>query len=193
MYIDRRLQEHNLLQAIARVNRIANGKKRGYIGLANHLTQALSIYSREDAQDIQMGLKNVLSELPILEERYQRLLQHFLSLGISQIEQFVQGDLSAEEEAQVIHAAVRGLQDPKERGEFEVFLKKFLESLNLILPNSEGQSYRVPARRFSYLLRMTKERYKDDSLDISDAGEKVSKLVNEYLIDLGIDPQNPAD
>lgn len=55
MYIDKRLKEHNLLQAIARVNRVAKGKQRGfivdYIGLANHLTQALAIYSAEEAQD----------------------------------------------------------------------------------------------------------------------------------------------
>jgi type I restriction enzyme R subunit len=52
MYIDKKLQEHNLLQAIARVNRVAEGKERGfivdYIGLANHLTRALSIYAQED-------------------------------------------------------------------------------------------------------------------------------------------------
>lgn len=29
MYIDKRLREHNLLQAIARVNRVAKGKQRG--------------------------------------------------------------------------------------------------------------------------------------------------------------------
>ncbi len=59
MYIDKKLREHNLLQAIARVNRVAKNKHRGfivdYIGLANHLTEALSIYSEEDAQDIQRG------------------------------------------------------------------------------------------------------------------------------------------
>ena len=45
MYIDKRLKEHNLLQAIARVNRVFKGKQRGfivdYIGLANNLTEAL--------------------------------------------------------------------------------------------------------------------------------------------------------
>jgi type I restriction enzyme R subunit len=38
---------------------------------------------------------------------------------------------------------------------------------------------------------MVKERYKDDSLDISDAGEKVKALINEHLIDLGINPKIP--
>jgi type I restriction enzyme R subunit len=196
MYIDKRLREHNLLQAIARVNRVAKGKQRGfivdYIGLANHLTEALSIYADEDAQDIQQGLKNLLTEVPILEERYRRLLDHFRAAGAAEIEAFVTGDLrEPEAEVATIHAAVGAMKDIQRRADFEVYLKKFLQSLNLILPNSAGHPYRGPARRFGYLLRMVKERYKDDSLDIADAGEKVKALINEHLIDLGINPKIP--
>ena len=196
MYIDKRLREHNLLQAIARVNRVTKGKQRGfivdYIGLANHLAQALSIYSREDAQDIQQGLKDILTELPVLEERYQRLLQHFRSTGIGEIEAFVTGTLpGAQAEVAVVHAAAGAMEDIKLRADFEVYLKKFLQSLNLILPHEAGHAYRGPARRFGYLLRMVKERYKDDSIDISDAGAKVRALINEHLIDLGINPKIP--
>ena len=196
MYIDKKLREHNLLQAIARVNRVATNKHRGfivdYIGLANHLTSALSIYSEEDAQDIHDGLKSVLSEMPILEERYQRLLQHFVAAGVVNIEAFIKGILGAPEaEVAVIHAAVSAMKDIKRRADLEVYLKKFLQSLNLILPNPAGHPYRGAARRFGYLLRMVKERYKDDSLDIADAGEKVKALINEHLIDLGINPKIP--
>jgi len=111
MYLDKKLREHNLLQAIARVNRVAPNKHRGfvvdYIGLANHLTSALTIYSQEDADDLADGLKSAISEMPILEERYQRLLQHFVNAGVSSIESFVRGQLgSAEAEVVVIHAAV---------------------------------------------------------------------------------------
>ena len=196
MYIDKKLREHNLLQAIARVNRVATNKHRGfivdYIGLANHLTEALAIYSEEDAQDLHNGFKNVASELPILEERYQRLVQHFRSLGVREIEAFIRGTLgSPDAEVALIHAAVGALKDIKPRADFEVYLKKFLQSLNLILPNPAGHAFRGAARRFGYLLRMTKERYKDDSLDITDAGEKVKALINEHLIDLGINPKIP--
>ena len=31
MYIDKKIKEHTLLQAIARVNRVATGKKRGFV------------------------------------------------------------------------------------------------------------------------------------------------------------------
>ena len=196
MYIDKRLKEHNLLQAIARVNRVANGKQRGfivdYIGLANHLTEALSVYTGEDAEDLRLGLKNVLTELPILEERYRRLIQHFTACGVDGIESFVSEKLSSPEaEVKVIHSAVTAMKDIKRRADFEVYLKKFLQSLNLILPHPSGHPYRGPTRRFGYLLRMVKERYKDESLDIADAGAKVRALINEHLIDLGINPKIP--
>ncbi|MCB1227103.1 MAG: type I restriction endonuclease subunit R [Verrucomicrobiales bacterium] len=196
MYIDKRLREHNLLQAIARVNRVASGKQRGfivdYIGLANHLSTALSIYSNEDAADLENGLQNLLTELPVLEERYHRLLHHFRTAGIAEIEAFLTGALpSPSEDVRVVHAAVTAMKDIKRRADFEVYLKKFLQSLNLILPNEAGHAYRGPARRLGYLLRMVKERYKDDSLNIADAGAKVKALINEHLIDLGINPKIP--
>jgi type I restriction enzyme R subunit len=196
MYIDKRLYEHNLLQAVARVNRVATGKQRGfivdYIGLANHLGSALAIYTEEDAQDIRQGLKSILTELPILEERYQRLLQHFRAGGVADIEAFVTGALpNARAEVVVLHAAVGAMKEIKPRADFEIYLKKFLQSLNLILPHESAHRYRGPARRFGYLLRMVKERYKDDSLNIADAGEKVKALINEHLIDLGINPRIP--
>ena len=196
MYIDKKLREHNLLQAIARVNRVAPGKRRGfivdYIGLANHLTHALSIYSAEEADDIRQGLKSLDSELPILEERYRRLVQHFEGVGVRQIEAFAEGSLGdPRAEVAVVHAAVRAMKDIKRRADFEVYFKKFLASLNLILPHRAGHRYRVPARRFGYLLQMVKERYKDGSIDLAGAGAKVKALINEHLIELGIDPKIP--
>lgn len=196
MYIDKRLKEHNLLQAIARVNRVTQGKQRGfivdYIGLANHLTDALKIYASEDLADLQAGLKNLTSELPILEERYRRLLQHFQGLGVRDIEPFLTGTLSnPDEEIRVVHKAVDALEPIKARADFEVYLKKFLTSLDLILPGAAAHRYRGPARRLGYLMRMTKERFKDDSINFAGVGEKVAALINKHLIELGVDPKIP--
>lgn len=197
MYIDKRIREHTLLQAIARVNRVSRGKKRGYvvdyIGLANHLTDALTLYAATDEQEeLRDGLKSITSELPVLDERYQRLVQFFEAAGISGIEDFVQGRLAGiEAEAVVVHAAVSALKDERLRADFEVYLKKFLMSMDIILPHESAQVYRVPAKRFGYILSVTKERYKDDSLDLGDAGDKVKRLVNEHLISLGINPKVP--
>jgi type I restriction enzyme R subunit len=200
MYIDKRLREHSLLQAIARTNRVKKGKQRGYvvdyIGLANHLTEALTLYAASDEQqELADGMQKISSELPILEERYLRLLQHFADLGVKQIKEFVNGKLAGlEVDAAVVHAAVKALKDEKQRADFEVYFKKFLMSMDIILPNAAAQAYRVPAKRFGYILQVTKERYKDTSLDLGNAGEKVKALINEHLISLGINPKvEPVD
>lgn len=197
MYIDKKLREHTLLQAIARTNRVKKGKQRGYIvdyiGLSNHLTDALTLYAATDEQqELKDGMKSIASELPVLEERYQRLLQHFTALGVKQIKAFVTGTLPhLQTEAAVVHEAVKALKDEKKRADFEVYLKRFLMSLDIILPNGSAQPYRVPAKRFGYILQVTKERYKDSSLDLGSAGEKVKALINEHLISLGINPKVP--
>ncbi len=82
MYLDKKIKEHNLLQAIARTNRVYKGKQRGYvvdyIGLTENLTDALTLYAAADEQqELALGLKNIASEMPILEQRYPRLLQLF--------------------------------------------------------------------------------------------------------------------
>jgi type I restriction enzyme R subunit len=197
MYIDKRIREHALLQAIARVNRVAKGKKRGYvvdyIGLANHLTEALTLYAAtEEQEELRDGLKSITSELPVLEERYQRLVQFFKAAGVKGVEDFVLGRLAGvKEDAAAVHATVAALKDEKLRADFEVYLKKFLMSMDIILPHEAAQPYRVPAKRFGYILSVTKERYKDDSLDLGDAGDKVKRLINEHLISLGINPKVP--
>lgn len=195
MYIDKKLREHTLLQAIARTNRVMRGKQRGYvvdyIGLANHLTEALSLYAASDElQELHDGLQAIGSELPVLEERYQRLLQHFREAGIKQIGEFVTGSLPGlEADAVAVDAAVKALKDEKRRADFEVYLKKFLMSMDIVLPHESAQPYRVPAKRFGYILQVAKERYKDTSLDLGDAGEKVKALINAHLISLGINPK----
>lgn len=197
MYLDKKIREHTLLQAIARTNRVIKGKKRGYvvdyIGLTDNLTEALTLYAAADEQlELAQGLKSITSEVPVLEERYQRLLQLFAEHKVAKVHEFVEGKLaSIEEDAAVVHEAVKLLKDEKIRADFDVYLKKFLISLDIILPHHAAHAYRIPARRLGYILRVTKERYKDTSLNLGDAGQKVRDLINEHLISLGINPKVP--
>ncbi len=78
MYLDRKLKEHSLLQAIARVNRTASGKARGYIvdyfGLSDYLTKALDMFSQEDVAGALQDLKD---EIPKLKTTHTRVMGHF--------------------------------------------------------------------------------------------------------------------
>ena len=197
MYLDKKIKEHTLLQAIARTNRVKKGKNRGYIvdyiGLTENLTDALTLYAAADEQqELALGLKSIASEIPVLEERYQRLLQLFSTHKVSHLREYAEGKLTTvKADAAVVHQAVKLLKDEKLRVDFDVYLKKFLTSLDIVLPNPIGHPYRIPAKRLGYILRVTKERYKDTSLDLGDAGQKVKDLINEHLISLGINPKVP--
>lgn len=196
MYIDKKLKEHNLLQTIARVNRTYPGKTVGYvvdyIGLTENLKEALSLYSGKDQKDILDTFKSVESEMPVLQSRYRQLIQLFEDKDISQIESLVQQKLSSDiERYKVTESVIQALEDIKTRDSFNVYLKKFMQSMDIILPNKLAHPYKIPMYQFSHLQAKARERYKDDSINIAGAGEKVRKLVSEHLISLGINPKVP--
>ena len=123
MYIDKSVKNHNLLQTIARVNRIAKGKSRGYIidyiGLANHLKQALSIYAGDDQEGLEASLKDIAVEIPVLELRYRRLIQLFEEAGVKKFEYFVNQSLTdPKEEFSVLESAIDLLKDVRQRSNF---------------------------------------------------------------------------
>lgn len=71
MYLDQTIRAHNLLQAIARVNRVHDANKTcgfvvDYVGVGHHLRKALSEYDEREMQESLDGLKDdaaVISEL----------------------------------------------------------------------------------------------------------------------------------
>lgn len=196
MYIDKKLKEHNLLQTIARVNRTYPGKTVGYvvdyIGLTENLKEALSLYSGKDQQDILDTFKSVESEMPVLESRYNQLIQLFVGKGVGQIEKLVKQTLKTDAERyEVTEAAIQVLEDIKTRDSFNVYLKKYMKSMDIILPNKLAEPFKIPMYQFTHIQAKAKERYKDDSINIGGVGEKVRKLVNEHLISLGINPKVP--
>ena len=79
MYIDKPMKSHNLMQAIARVNRVFKGKNGGlvvdYIGIANELKQALKTYTGAGGKgrgtvDTAEALAEMLKRLDIVRNMY---------------------------------------------------------------------------------------------------------------------------
>ena len=71
MYIDKPMKAHNLMQAIARVNRVYEGKTGGlvvdYIGLKKELFDALKTYTNRDQDKIQENEEAKRSALDYIE------------------------------------------------------------------------------------------------------------------------------
>lgn len=79
MYIDKPMKGHNLMQAIARVNRIYAGKNSGlivdYIGIFKSISNALSIYTKRDKETNMKDIRNaaktlIYDNLSILNELF---------------------------------------------------------------------------------------------------------------------------
>lgn len=79
MYIDKPMRSHNLMQAIARVNRVFKDKKGGlvvdYIGIANELKSALKTYTTAGGKgkgtiDTAEALAEMLKRLDIVQHMY---------------------------------------------------------------------------------------------------------------------------
>lgn len=176
LYLDRRMQGHELLQAIARVNRTYQDKTYGivvdYFGVAHHLQDALIAYS---AEDIQGALANIDEELPRLDARHQRVLAFFNEQGIPDI-----NDASV---------CVDTLKDVKRRAQFTVLLRAFLESLDAILPRPQALPYVRDARTLGFINRAAANLYRDEQLNLVGAGQKVRELIDEHLIARGVDPK----
>jgi type I restriction enzyme R subunit len=197
MYIDKILKEHNLLQTIARVNRTYKGKTVGYvvdyIGLTENLKSALTLYASDDQEDILASFKDIASEIPVLQSRFRQLVQLFEGKGVNAIESLVKQTITSDAERyQTTEAAVAVLEDIKTRDSFNVYLKKFMASMDIILPNRMADPFKIPMYQFAHIQAKARERYKDDSINIAGAGAKVRKLVSEHLISLGINPKVPV-
>lgn len=179
LYLDRSMQGHELLQAIARVNRPYKGKKCGYVvdyyGVARHLKEALAVYSQED---IEGAMRSIKDELPILDDRHRRVMAVFTERGIDDI-------------GNQIDECVHLLKDLKVRAEFTVKFKRFLESVDIIMPRPEVIPYARDAKLLGFINKAAANLYRDSQLNVMGAGRKVRQLIDNYIMSKGIDPKIP--
>ena len=175
MYIDRKLQDHTLMQAIARVNRTDKGKQCGFVvdyhGLADYLTDALEMFSSDDVEGTYHTLKD---EIPKLKATHTRAMSFFRDVKTKDVDDYV-----------------LVLKDEDIRSQFEIAFKKFAKQMDVILPDSAAQPFVADLKFLGKVHHAARNRYRDPGLDISDAGEKVRQLVDEHIISTGVDPKIP--
>jgi type I restriction enzyme, R subunit len=173
LYLDREMnQAHELLQTVARVNRTYPNKTHGlvvdYQGVADKLKEALSLYSAEDVAGVLMSLRD---ELPLLKDRHLRACAVF-----------------TERQLEIIDVApcVELLADAEIRADFVVKLKKFLKSLNIVMPRPEALFYTNDAEQLGLINRAAARLYRDEEINLIGVGEKVRRLIDEYVVAKGI-------
>ena len=195
LYIDKELKEHGLLQAIARTNRLREGKEYGlivdYRGLIQKLDAAMDMYSGAGLENFESGdlkgvVVDVLEAIGQLRAAYSNLMDLFSDVK----------DLSDTEAVEV------SLADEKKREQFYNLLSVFGRALNLAL-NSEAvfeaisredrQMYQASFVFFSKVRRSVKLRY-CDGIDNSEYEPLMQNLLDTHLSVAGLKQlTNPVD
>jgi len=181
LYLDRRIVEHDLLQAIARVNRKRLGKECGYvidyIGIARELRTALTD-SEEGGEGVPRpptGIDSVLDEIPRLRDRHLKVLEVFRTRGISDL--------------MPIDPCVDLLEDEKIRAEFLNRLRAFLASLAIVMPRPEAMPFVRDAKILGFIAKVAANLYRDNQLNLEGVDRRMKRLIDEYVSAKGIDPR----
>lgn len=195
LYIDKELKEHGLLQAIARTNRLHDGKEYGlivdYRGLIQKLDAAMDMYSGAglenfEGRDLRGVVIDVLEALGQLRTAYTNLIDLFADVK----------DLSDTEAVEV------SLADEKKREQFYNLLCAFGRALDLVLnseqayaalPGEEREKYQNRFLFFSKVRRSVKIRY-CDAIDNREYEPLMQNLLDTHLSVAGLKQiTNPVD
>lgn len=187
LYIDKELKEHGLLQAIARTNRLHEGKDYGlivdYRGLIEKLDTAMDMYSGAglenfDGGDLKGVVVDVMSAIGNLRSAYTQLVELFAPVG----------SISDAEAVEVF------LADDKMRQDFYTLLCAFGRALHLVLNaeqaynalgKEERQKYQDTFIFFSKVRRSVKLQY-CDAIDNAEYEPLMQNLLDTHLSVAGL-------
>ena len=182
LYLDKRLKEHNILQAIARVNRLFEGKDYGliidYRGIFGELNDAIDTYAALenegfDRDDVEGTLIDVSEEIRLLPQRHTNVWEVFKEVGN-------QKDLEAMQ---------RYLEPDDRRQRYYETLALFAKTLQLALANARFQDetpeakvnrYKNDLKYFLNLRTAVKQRY-GEAIDYSSYEKQIRNMVNKYI------------
>jgi len=180
LYLARKLKEHALLQAIARVNRIYEGKEYGlildYSGVIEELDEAIDFYSElanYDSLDIENTVAYIADEAARLPQLHSDLWELFLK---------VRG--AKDPEVFEIHLRDADLRN-KFYGRFSSFARTLalaLSSTNFLETTSPGtiRKYKIDLKFFQNLRAAVTQRYQE-TINYSEYEPRIKKLIDTHV------------
>ncbi|GAB5444334.1 MAG: HsdR family type I site-specific deoxyribonuclease [Fuerstiella sp.] len=180
LYIDKRLRDHNILQAIARVNRLFDGKDFGlvvdYRGIFGALDEAVKKYDALtgfDDEDLEGTFTDIEEEIAKLKERHTNVWAVFNSV----------------QNKQDLEAMQQHLRPEDVRQDFYDALNEFSKTLQLAMsssrfhedtPKATVQRYVDDMKYFRNLRAAVKQRY-NEAVDYSEYEDQIRNMVDKYI------------
>lgn len=178
MYLDSPLKEHNLLQAIARTNRVYGDKKLyglivDYIGVTRHLKEALSTYREPDVQTAMVDLEETRNELKTAYREVMKLIQ-----GVP----VNKGDIRREYDL-----LVEKLGSEDDWFTFKRKARNFINFYEALSPDPFILDYREDMKWIAGGLQFCRLVFEQqDGMDLSEYSPKIREILRRHLDVTGI-------
>ncbi|SDW10723.1 type I restriction endonuclease subunit R [Nitrosomonas communis] len=172
MYLDKVIIAHNLLQAIARVNRVAGAaKEKGfivdYVGIGHHLKQAIDNYDEREQKEVLAALSFPEDELRELQADYKAIMALLEKHGLTDLND---------------HDAFFDLfYDEDIRFEFMLAYRKLTRSLDLVFPAKEALEYLNIFNALTEINVLAGRHLNDQRLSMKGIPPKLRALTDQYL------------
>lgn len=181
LYLTRPLKEHTLLQAIARVNRVHEGKDHGlivdYYGVLGPLNEALDLYTamdgkydEADVRDVLTDIRKAIAELP---QRHAALWDVFKTVANKHDQESMEKLLGHEETRTRFYEAL---------GTFARLLKLAMSSVAFHADTESTlvERYRQDLKFFLRLRQSVAQRYAE-AVDFRQYEGPIQKLIDTYV------------
>ncbi|MDD2284775.1 MAG: HsdR family type I site-specific deoxyribonuclease [Paludibacter sp.] len=180
MYLDRVIVAHNLLQTIARVNRVGpEGKDKGfvvdYVGVGHHLKRALDVYAEKELQEIVDCISDDDAELNDLIKAHQDIWNFLKVYGLE--------DLSDSD------AFFDVFYDEDIRFEYIKLYNTLTSCFNTVLPRKEALEFFNDWKAFTEINALANKHFRDGRFSMKGIPPKLRAIADEYLISKGIEQQ----
>ena len=178
MYLDKVIVAHNLLQAIARVNRVGGaGKDKGfvvdYVGIGHHLKRAIDTYDEREQKEVLDTLSFPEEELRELTASHAAIMEMLKKHGLT--------DLTD-------HDAFFDLfYDEDLRFDFMLAFKKLTRCLNLVFPAKEALAYMADYQALAEINVLAGKHFRDERLSMKGIPSKLRSITDAYLESKGIE------
>ncbi|HET6514338.1 MAG TPA: type I restriction endonuclease subunit R [Thermodesulfovibrionales bacterium] len=179
MYLDKRLREHTLLQAIARTNRTFPRKNFGlvvdYVGVGKELAEALVMFDKEDLEGI-FGAEDVKKELANLAYWHKETMKFFEKVK-----------RSGARPEDILQKCMEILEPEDVRAHFDMTFRELARSMDFLMPDPIVSPHIEDFKFLGAIREGAKNLYRDDRLGLEDCSKKVETLIHAHIVDTGIE------
>ena len=182
LYLDKVVIAHNLLQAIARVNRVSDGpKEKGfvvdYVGIGHHLNKAIDVYDEREQKEIIDALSFPEDELRELQDAHMAVIVLLEKHGLTDMSDY--------------DAFYDMFYDEDLRFDYMLAFKRLTKSLNVLFPSRKALEFIEDYKALTEINVLAGKHFRDERLSMKGIPAKLRAITDVYLESRGIDIKIP--